>query len=51
VYAQKNINSKLEMSKSEFNAKKFESPGLTEDKIKEINKAFDLYDTNRMFKN
>jgi len=33
-------------AKPEFNPKKFERPGLTEEEIMEIKEAFDLFDTD-----
>jgi Ca2+-binding EF-hand superfamily protein len=32
--------------KSNFNAKRYERPGLTEDEIEEIKEAFDLFDSD-----
>jgi Ca2+-binding EF-hand superfamily protein len=34
------------MAKSNFNAKRYERPGLTEDEIEEIKEAFDLFDSD-----
>src|SRR5579871_5401133 len=44
---QTNTNTKVEPKKEEWNPKKYEKNGLTEDEVMEIKEAFDLFDGDK----